>query len=232
MKKKERKEDYMKMSLNDKRAKNLASVIGSKACDRILELLSENPELSEKDIANELKMPINTVEYNLKNLLGAHLIEKSSSFFWSPKGRKIALYKLSNKSILISPRDFSLSSKLKTILPVSLLAGIGALAVRLTHPAFSSVKEFGNIEQEVALYAAENAADMAGGAVKTFSNAQIPELINTTDVSLGSPMWWFIGGMILAVAVYSIIQSTMKFTNVKTSKNTLEKHRDTREDKK
>ena len=48
---------------------------------------------------------MNTLDYNLKKLIGAGLIEKTSSFFWSVKGKKIPTYRLANKKIIISTKN-------------------------------------------------------------------------------------------------------------------------------
>lgn len=114
--------------MEDERAKKLADVLGNKTCKKIIDFLAEK-ESSEKDIASALNIPINTAEYNLKKLLHAELIEKTKNFFWSRKGKKIEMYRLSNKSIIISPKG-KISSQIKAILPVAILSGIGALIVR------------------------------------------------------------------------------------------------------
>ncbi len=120
---------YILISMEDSGAKKLSKVLGNAACKKIIDLLAEK-ELSEKDIADALKTPINTVEYNLNKLMQAELIEKAKNFFWSKKGKKIDIYRLSNKSIIISPRSSRISSKIKSILPVALLSGIGTILIK------------------------------------------------------------------------------------------------------
>lgn len=120
---------YILVSMDDERARKIADVLGNKTSKKIIDFLSEKNEASEKEISEALKIPMNTVEYNLKKLLGSELIEKTKNFFWSKKGKKIPMYKLSNKSILISPRK-RINSQIKTILPVALISGVAALIVR------------------------------------------------------------------------------------------------------
>lgn len=122
----------MLLSLQDERIKNVAGILGSKTSNRIIDFLSEKKEGSEKDIADNLNLPINTVEYNLKKMVAAELIEESKKFFWSPKGRKIKMYKLSNKSIIISPKSKAtrISSEIKQILPMALISGFFAIGVK------------------------------------------------------------------------------------------------------
>ena len=55
------------ISMDDDKAKAMAGVLGNKTCKKIIDCLAEQ-ETSEKDLADNLKLPISTVEYNLKKL--------------------------------------------------------------------------------------------------------------------------------------------------------------------
>ncbi len=120
---------YILVSIDDERSKHISEVLGNKKCKKIIGVLSEK-EASEKDISDELKIPINTIEYNLNKLIKAGLIEKTKNFFWSKKGKKIDMYRISNKSIIISPKS-QITSKLKTIVPVAIASIIGAIFIKL-----------------------------------------------------------------------------------------------------
>ena len=132
---------YLLFSIEDNSAKKLAGILGNKTCKKIIDVLAEK-EASEKDLANELKIPINTIEYNLKKLLEAEIVEKTKNFFWSKKGKKIPMYKVSNKSIVISPKS-KLLSDLSSILPVAILSGLGALIIRQYYIAKNFVYTLG-----------------------------------------------------------------------------------------
>ena len=121
-------EKYLLLSLEDDRTIELSKILGNKTCKKIIGFLADRNESSEKDIADGLKLPINTIEYNLKKLIKVEIIEKTNNFFWSKKGKKIPMYRVSNKSIIISPRK-KISSKLKTILPVALISGVVASVI-------------------------------------------------------------------------------------------------------
>lgn len=117
-------EKFILFSLNDEKSKKLGEAISNPTCKKILALVAEK-ELSEEDISKELNIPMNTIEYNLKKLLHSGLIEKSKVFFWSKKGKKISIYKIANKLIVISPKNSSnVYSKLKGIFPVAIASGI------------------------------------------------------------------------------------------------------------
>ncbi|MDD5193369.1 MAG: helix-turn-helix domain-containing protein [Candidatus Nanoarchaeia archaeon] len=121
---------FILMGLDDERSKYVAEVLGNNTCRKILDFLAETKEASEKDISDGLKIPINTVEYNLDKLIKSGLVEKTKNFFWSSKGKKIVMYKLARKHIIISPnKKFDLNN-LKAIMPV-LIAAFVIIALAL-----------------------------------------------------------------------------------------------------
>ncbi len=113
---------YILMGLEDSRAGHVAEVLKNKTCKKILDFLAERKEASEQDIAKGLGMPINTAEYNLKKLIKAGLVEKTKNFFWSVKGKKIPMYKLARKHIIIAPSKKPSINYLKSILPAIIIA--------------------------------------------------------------------------------------------------------------
>ena len=189
--------NYIMISLDDERASKISKVLGNKTCEKIINHLAEEKEASELDISKALHIPINTVEYNLKNLLHSELIEKSPNFFWSQKGKRIVMYKLSNKSIIISPKSRALN-KLKSILPTAIAVGIGTLAIKyLTNP-FRNIAESSFASSEKVLL------------VETAQDSVITPTIISTFLSanyLSSlPNWyWFLFGAILAVVILMIL---------------------------
>lgn len=194
--------------MDDPRAKKIAKVVGNKTAHKILNFLSENPNKSEQDISSSLKVPLNTVGYNVKQLLESGLIEKTSNFFWSKKGKKISLYQVSNKSVVFSPKKVNLSSQIKSILPVSLLAGVGALVIRLVHPSLSFAKD--EISQSL------NAVpSLTSSAKEMVSNAELAGsgLVSSQPsiISLGSPIWWFLGGVLISIIIFILVNSVLKF---------------------
>jgi len=115
------------IDLEDERLGKISEILANKTCKKILSLLAER-ELSESDISKKLKLPINTVEYNLKKLVAVGLIEKGKSFFWSEKGKKIPLYKATRKIIIISPR--AKARKIFGILLTAVISVILALFIK------------------------------------------------------------------------------------------------------
>jgi len=113
---------FILMGLNDERSSHVAEVLKNKTAKKILDFFGDIREASEKDISDKLNMPINTVEYNLKKLLKSGLVEKTKNFFWSVKGKKIPMYKLAKKHIIISPSKKPSLSYIKSLLPVFIIA--------------------------------------------------------------------------------------------------------------
>ena len=109
------------IDLGDPRTGLVAEALSNKTCVKILDLLAED-ELTASDIAFKLDIPLNTVGYNIDKLIVSGLVEKSSNFFWSVKGKKTPTYKVANRKIVISPKRI-----IKGIVPLLLVAGVIAL---------------------------------------------------------------------------------------------------------
>ena len=181
-------------SLDDEKSKKLGEVISSASCKRIVSLLAEK-ELSETDISRELRMPLNTVEYNLKKLIEAGIIEKASKW-WSIKGRKIDTYRVANKLIVISPKK-NVSSKLKSVIPIVAVTALLSFFIYLyTLPSgFQSSDMLKSAAPGAATSGASEAAASTGGIVNAVSN---PIFLQ--------PWVWFLLGSLVAVVLFLIIK--------------------------
>ncbi len=134
-KNKMRDDKYILLGMGDERSKHVAEVLGNKTCKKILDFLSERNEASEKDISDGLGIPLNTTEYNLNKLKKSGLVVSSKNFFWSRKGKKIPMYKLAKKHIIISPSKKPNLNALKAILPILVIAIAAILIIAfLTFP--------------------------------------------------------------------------------------------------
>lgn len=185
-------EKYLMVSLEDERAKHISEVLGNKTCKKILDLLSEK-ELTETEIAETLKIPLNTVDYNIKKLLKTNLIEKTKNYFWSTKGKKIPVYKISNKFIVISPKKSK--SYFKPIIPAIVLSTILTFFVWL----FSRTAYF---SQRVAVE--ENVEALKGAAEVAGAQAQTSFTLQSFLASI--PSWgWLLIGVLIAIISYLVI---------------------------
>lgn len=183
------------VSLEDDNSKNIAEIMGNKTCKKVLSLLSET-EMSEGDIARELKIPLNTAEYNLKKLVSSGLVEKTKSFFWSVKGKKIPVYRLSNKYIVIAPKGSNFSG-LKSVLPVLAILGLGAWVVNYFTP-----------HSEIFV---ERAKDVAYGAALQ-ATASVPEANSVASAVLPAWVYFMVGG-VFSLLIYFIVKKVLKGGN-------------------
>ncbi|MBD3252694.1 helix-turn-helix domain-containing protein [Candidatus Pacearchaeota archaeon] len=146
-KKMEDDKKFILMGIDD--ADDVADVLRSKTAKKILDFLAEVKEASENDIARGLDIPINTVEYNLKKLIKSGFVKKAKNFFWSVKGKKIEMYKLANKHIVISPNKKPNINYLKSIISVMVILAIAIIGLLLyMFPEEGKVFDLGETEGE------------------------------------------------------------------------------------
>ena len=134
-------EKFVLVSLEEEKAKKLAEAISNSTARKILNYLSEIEEAPESKIAKDLKIPLNTAHYNLQNLKKSGLVEVEE-FKWSEKGRKIDLYKIAKKFILISPKGTTIDkSKLKNLFSIALISGFGSVLAGYIAKSFLIAKQ-------------------------------------------------------------------------------------------
>ncbi len=169
------------VDLDDPRTAKIADVISNKTCKKILQILAEK-EMSESEIARELKVPINTVDYNIKKLHEAGLIEQSKKFLWSEKGKKIYYYKISDKRIVISPKSI-----FRGIVPAFVASIIGALGI---YYWFEKTREV----------AVEEASRTAETVAALYATSEVAEkTVIEGNAIFYSPWLWFLIGAWLAI---------------------------------
>jgi len=185
-------EKYLLFDLNDEKSKKLGEVISNSTARKIVNFLAEK-ESSETDISKELGLKLNTIEYNLKKLLLAGVIEKSKDFFWSKRGKKIDVYKVANKLLIISPKKTNVYSKLKSIFPVVLLSGIFTLFIVWMNKArqFVGVSK-GAISEKAGMFA--TTTDVGNSVSR----------VGLDFVFDFTPLDWFLIGLWLAVILFVI----------------------------
>ncbi len=128
-------EPFVLVSLKEEKAKKLTQTLSNPTSRKILDLLS-NKEYTESELSKELKQPMSTIHYNLKQLMEVGLIVVDE-FHYSKKGREVNHYKLANKMVIITPKETPVGfmDKLKKILPVAVLAAGGAVLLKITNLA-------------------------------------------------------------------------------------------------
>ncbi|HKL23278.1 MAG TPA: helix-turn-helix domain-containing protein [Candidatus Nanoarchaeia archaeon] len=202
---------FIMVSMGDSKTKSLADVLGSKTCKKIIDYLAEHDEASQKDLSDALKIPMNTMDYNMKKLLASGLVQKRKNFFWSKKGKKILMYELSNKSIVISPKK-SFGEKMKTLVPGFMLAIVGTFAVWVygrikTSLEFSKVAQGGDLMNrgiEMDVPSTVNSL-YSPGASEGMTDIMITHASDVFQYSPSQTWMYFLAGALLILFAYSII---------------------------
>lgn len=107
-------------------SKKVTQTLSNETSLKILELLGKN-SMSATDIADELKIPLTTVKYNLESLVDSELI-KVKQIKWSRKGREVKVYEAMEKLIVLVPSKAPVD-KLSIINLLQQYLGIIAAAV-------------------------------------------------------------------------------------------------------
>ena len=183
---------YVLFSLDDEKAKNLGDTIANDTSRRIANFLADK-EASESEISKELNMPLNTVGYNIKKLIKAGLIEEKKHFF-SEKGKRIPVYKVANKLIVLAVKKNSAYSKLKSVIPVVLVSSLLAFFI-----AFYQSGQFVNDNaRKVETFVREEAVVGALEATDAVSNGIVQTMAS-------QPIWlWFLIGSLVTVIGFLI----------------------------
>src|SRR3989344_3731259 len=188
-------EKYLLLNLKDEQSKKVAESIANKTARKILDYLSTKEEAGAEEIAKSLSLPISTIDYNVKNLKKAGLIE-TKHFEWSSRGKRIILYKLAKKLIIIAPKSAILKEELKKIIP--LILGIGVISIfveYLTKPGLrlAAVQESAKLSQDSeALFASSIAQE------------SIPEVVNNHY-----GIWLFVIALIIII-IYLLVKLKKK----------------------
>jgi len=177
-------EKYIIFSLEDEKARALGEAISNPACKKIVNFLADK-EASASDISKELGMPLNNVDYSIKKLIGAGIVEKSKKFLWSVKGKRIENYRVVNKVIVISPRKTEVYSKLKELVPAVFVSAI-----------FTGVLGW----YFRALAVVQKSADVAAESLMAAS-AQAPLVSSYSPSYPLSPWIWFAFGWVVMLFI-------------------------------
>jgi len=121
------KNNFLLLSLEDDRAKDIANIVSSKTAKKILKYLSEKEDATETQISKDLDVAISTIHYNLEQLKKARLLEWKK-YHYSEKGKEVRHYNLTNKYIIIAPKnsDEGFLEQLKNIIPTLFVSIAGA----------------------------------------------------------------------------------------------------------
>jgi len=197
------------ISLDDEKLGVLAEVLSNKTAKKIIEFLADK-EASESEISQKLNLPANTVNYNVRKLLEAGLIEKSKNYFWSRKGKKMVFYRVAKKSIIISPKSSNTVKVVSTIL----ITGIAAVLVKIFSGSFiqkstvvvrDSVNYINQTFNE-SLTLAKDVPMAAGSELSLgYAKSTAQDIVvsnNVVSSTFSQPWFWFVMGALVLGIVY------------------------------
>lgn len=107
-------------------SRKITQILSNETSLKILELLGKK-SMSATNIAEELKLPLTTVKYNLDSLVESDLI-KVKQIKWSQKGRQVKIYESMEKLIVLVPSRSSMD-KLSIISLLQKYIGVIGAAV-------------------------------------------------------------------------------------------------------
>lgn len=197
---------HIMFDLDDEKLSVLAEVLSNKTSKKIIEHLVDS-EASEAEIGRDLKLPANTVNYNIKKLAEAGLIEPSKNWFWSVKGKKVLRYRVANKNIIISPKRKS-SNTSKNLLSALLITGIGALVIKFftSSGSLREVNNYGNEVLKATRESVDSSASVGSIAPNVDYGSGVSQAIQVSGFSQIPEVWvWFLFGGIAALVIFMIL---------------------------
>ncbi len=210
------KEKFVLVSLKENKAKKLTQVLSNETCRHILDYLA-NKDSTESEISKELNIPISTVHYNMQQLLETGLV-KSEEYHYSEKGKEVNHYSLANKYIIIAPEsERGWKSKLRSILPVSLIVLGAAAVLQFTSKYFIQPFQAASSRMLAATpsltkEAVEAATPVAKGIEEEVVADAVPKAVEAVAQAtvkapfLSNIVFWFVVGAISALILYLLIE--------------------------
>jgi len=182
-------EKYLLLNLEDEQSKKTAEAIANKSARKILDYLSSKEEAGAEEISRNLNLPISTIDYNLKNLKKAGLIE-AKHFLWSNRGKKIVQYRVAKKFIVIAPKGLSWKDEIKKILPFIGISAVLAGAIEyLTKP------------QPILMAVQKSVSDESGQLFASAPSMAQESLIQNPHYGL-----WFFTFVLIILGIYLLIK--------------------------
>jgi DNA-binding transcriptional ArsR family regulator len=188
------------ISLDDNKSKKIAEVLSNKTSIKILEFLSSK-EGTVTDIAHELKIAVNTTDYNIKKLIESGLIEKKS-FWWSVKGKKMPTYAVANKRIIISPKSFK---SLRQYGLAFLFTGLIAIMAK-AYSVFNSSRIYAKSMIGYSNILVKETTNLVYDAVPEAAGKMTEPIISSTYSSwMVGPIGWFLIGAWFSILLLIIL---------------------------
>ncbi|GEM_PF-1183166 len=174
----------------DEQAQLIARAIASPTAGSILTILTNGPKNSS-EISNELSLPIPTIQYHIRNLLEAGIIEIAYQKF-SIKGKEVKYYRQRERLFIVTSKPASVRDTLMRYGIISCIVIVSGLIMRAFIENEQLSKGIGGSEMM-------NAQD-------SFSMAAVPAVMRTAEtpgIDL-TPVLSFLTGGFLVLALFLI----------------------------
>lgn len=95
--------DILILELAQAKTQQIATLLANQTVSKIMTLL-EKGTLSKTEMAKQLQIPLNTIHYNIEQLVKAGIV-KATTYSYSVKGKEINHYELVSKYIVITSKQ-------------------------------------------------------------------------------------------------------------------------------
>jgi DNA-binding transcriptional ArsR family regulator len=207
-------EKLLILPLNDKNSKKISQIISNDTARNILEAIASEP-LSASRIAEKLRIPLSTVQYNLEKLNDAGLVKVDRTKY-SEKMKHMKIYAPQRKFVVIVPEKTSrgdVIATLKRYLTVIFFAVVGSGVIEfLTTKIKGPMGEVTRSIPEKGLPVIPSPTPMSvPSPVPTPMPMAPPEGILDIDTVLGfdffaHPGLWFLFGSLFVILVLFLIE--------------------------
>ena len=207
-------EKLLILPLNDKNSKKISQIISNDTARNILEAIASEP-LSASRIAEKLRIPLSTVQYNLEKLNDAGLVKVERTKY-SEKMKRVKIYAPQRKFVVIVPEKTNrkdVIATLKRYLTVIFFAVAGSGIIEF----FTAMRMKGPIG-EVTRSVIPEEGGRPLGPVPVPAPTPMPEIVPSPipapkgfDLGFGfdifaHPGLWFLFGCLFVILVAFLIE--------------------------
>jgi hypothetical protein len=141
----------------------------------------------------------------------AGLVEKATNYFWSTRGKRIVLYRASNKKIIISPKTKFGGLLASVIGGGFILGGLKIFVNYLGNQTFSGIGFENRMLEQVSDKAITSAPELGRGVSSIVDFNNVGDLLySVPKINIFQDIWiWIFIGFILG-AVWSFFYRKMK----------------------
>ncbi len=195
-------EKLLILPLNDKNSKKISQIISNDTARNILEAIASEP-LSTSELAEKLRIPLSTVQYNLDKLCDAGLVKVARTKY-SEKMKQVKIYAPERKFVVIVPKKTNrkeVIAALKRYLTVIFFAVVGSGIIE-----FLTMKMKGPIGEVTrsAIPVEEGRPVPAPTPMPEIVPSPIPKVGFEFDIFAHPGLWFLFGCLFVILAIFII----------------------------